>query len=571
MDAVVVEARRGLSLVWLIPLIALVAGGWVAYRAWSETGPTITITFPNAEGLEAGKTKIKFKNVEVGEVQSVWFTDDLQGVEVIAELGKGAEAYLTDKTRFWIEKPRITASEVAGLTTLLSGAYIGVDPVADGNPTRDFVALAAPPVVTAGEAGRHFILRATRRGSLNVGSPLYYRQIVVGQVVSVDLVEDGKFVDLRVFVAAPHDQLVRKNTRFWNASGLDVTIDASGIKIDTQSFVSVMMGGIAFDTVESLASQEPAAADELFTLYETRESIREISYVEKETFLLYFTGTVGGLTVGSPVELNGMKIGEVSDFRLEVDVDSADVRIPVLIQIERERVTLVGSGRDYDEIVKQLVANGLRAQLKTKNILTGQLAITMDFYPQAPPAEIVVDNGYRVFPTVPSTAEEIAGRVQTFMERLESVPVEQIGRDLNEIVAGLNDLVNDPEIKEIVSGTNRLINNPDINEIVHGTNRLVNDPAIGESIAALRELIVELQQFARTLNTDAGGQIATTLTEAERALQAASGLLQEDSALQTDVRRMLRDFSDTARSIQSLMDYLERHPEALLRGKGEGR
>ena len=268
----VVQTRKRFSIVWVVPVVAALIGGWLAYKALSEKGPTITITFESAEGLEAGKTKIKYKDVEIGQVESISLSEDLSHIMVTAELVREAKTWLSENTRFWVVRARVAAGEVSGLGTIFSGVYIAIDPGKGGKPARVFKGLEIPPIVTTDLPGRHFLLRAGRLGSLDIGSPVYFRQIKVGQVVAHNLEKDGRAVHIRIFIHAPHHQLVSKNTRFWNASGFDVSVDASGIKVNTESFVAIMIGGIAFDTPVNLGSGGPAKDGETFELYKSREA-----------------------------------------------------------------------------------------------------------------------------------------------------------------------------------------------------------------------------------------------------------------------------------------------------------
>ena len=253
----VVKTKRSFSIVWLVPLVALVIAGWLGFKALTEKGPTITITFETAEGLEAGKTKIKFKDVEMGQVDAILLSEDLSHVVLTANLVKGAEKYLSDKTRFWVVRARVAAGEVSGLGTLLAGAYIGMEPK-EGKPARAFKGLEVPPIITEGLPGRHFVLRASKLGSLDINAPIYYRQIKAGQVVAYEMEKDGQAILIKVFIHAPFDALVRENTRFWNASGLDVAMDASGIRINTESLLSIVSGGVAFETPANLEPGGPA-------------------------------------------------------------------------------------------------------------------------------------------------------------------------------------------------------------------------------------------------------------------------------------------------------------------------
>jgi paraquat-inducible protein B len=388
-----VHTRRQISIVWLVPIVAILIGGWLAYKGLSEKGPMVTISFESAEGLEAGKTKVRYKDVELGLVETVRFNVDLTRVLVKAEFVKEATPYLTENTKFWVVRPRVTASGVSGLGTLFSGAYIGMDPGKEGEPARRFKGLEIPPVVTTGMPGREFLLRANTLGSLDIGAPVYYRQIQVGQVIGYDLDKEGKSLKVKIFVNAPHDKLVQKNTRFWNASGFDLTLDASGLKLNTESMVSIMMGGIAFDTPTSLEAGGPAEPDQVFRLYETRNSIFERTYTEKKHYLLHFNESTRGLTVGAPVEFRGIKIGEVVDIIAQFNQETSTPQITVLIETEPQRWEVIGKAPagtedDSKDSMEILVAKGLRAQLKTGSLLTGQLFIDIDFHPDAPEAQI---------------------------------------------------------------------------------------------------------------------------------------------------------------------------------------
>ena len=450
--------KRRISIVWLVPLVALAIGGWLVYKAISEKGPTITITFKSAAGLEAGKTKIKYKDVELGQVDSIELGEDLSQVIVKAELVKQAKNFLSENTRFWVVRARVAAGGVSGLGTLFSGAYIGLDPGKPGKPATHFQGLEVPPVVTADLPGSHFVLRASSLGSLNIGDPVYFRRIEVGQVVSYKLDEDGQAVTIKVFVHDPHHKLVRKNTRFWNASGLDVAIGAEGIRVDTESFVTLMIGGIAFDTPANMEPGEPAEENDVFDLYKNRESISEKTYAQKNRWLLHFDGGVRGLKVGAPVELQGIQIGQVLDVNLEFDVDKEAFSIPVLIETEPDRIKATGKlpeGAEEQKIMDYLVAKGMRAQLKTGSLITGQLLVAIDMHPEAPPAKINWEGRYPELPTVPTAMEEITTSLTQLLKKLEKLPIEQIGSDLRDTVSGAKRLMNSAELQKSDHGIKR--------------------------------------------------------------------------------------------------------------------
>lgn len=527
-----IQTRRNFSIVWVVPIVALLIGGWLAYKAWSEKGPEITIAFDSADGLEANKTKIKFKDVEIGTVTAIDLKEDLSGVIVTAEMKKDASQYMTERTQFWVVRARVAAGEVTGLGTLFSGAYIGCNPSQDGKPNHHFIGLEKPPVVTAGMPGRHFVLDSKTLGSLDFGSPVYYRGIKVGQVVAYDFDIENDSVNIRVFIHAPYHEKVRQNTRFWNASGVDFTLSTEGVKIDTQSLVSILLGGVAFDLPEHLDPVKPAEEDRVFDLFPDYESIQARTYTFKRYYLMHFDQSVRGLAPGAPVELKGIKLGEVVDVKLEVNADDLSVRIAVLVMIEPERIdtvienqlaqpgdTKVADEAESRENIQKLVARGLRAQLKTGNLLTGQLFIELDFYPNAPPAKVETVSSYLVFPTVPAPLERIMQRVDHILSKLEKVHFEKIGKDAH------------------------------------------------EAIASMTLALEEIKVISGNVNRETLPRINTALDDLQGTLQGFEATLGEDSALNYNARTITDELAATLRSLRSLLSYLERDPQSLIFGK----
>ena len=538
----VVQRKKQLSIVWLVPIVAILIGGWLAYKGLSEKGPTITISFESAEGLEAGKTKVRHKDVEVGTVETIRFNADLSRILVTAELVKEAGPYLTENTRFWVVRPRVTASGVSGLGTLFSGAYIGMDPGREGEPARRFEGLEIPPVVTTGMSGHVFLLRAIVLGSLDIGSPVYYRQIQVGQVIGYELDEEGQSLSIKVFINAPHDKLVRKNTRFWNASGFDLKLDAEGLKLNTESLVSIMMGGIAFDTPTSLAAGGPAQEGHVFKLYETRASIFERTYTQKMHYILHFNESIRGLTVGAPVEFRGIKIGQVADIKSEFDMEKTSPRITVLIETEPQRWKVAGTALsrtadDAKKNISKLVAKGLRAQLKTGSLLTGQLFVDIDFHPDAPNAQVKYGEKFPELPTIPAPLQIITARVNDLLRKLETVPIEQIGKDLG--------------------------------DTLQNVKRLSSSKELLEAVQALNQTLQHARQLVQNLDSNVAPQIGSTLDQVQKTLVSVEGTLGKNSPLQHEMRQAFKELSAAARSIRILADYLERHPNALIYGKGK--
>jgi paraquat-inducible protein B len=535
-----VQTRRQISIVWLVPIVAILIGGWLAYKGLSEKGPVVTINFASAEGLEAGKTKVKYKDVEIGLVDTIRFSEDLSRVLATAQLVKETEPFLTENTRFWVVRPRVTASGVSGLGTLFSGAYIGMDPGKEGKPARDFKGLENPPIITTDIPGREFLLRATTLGSLDVGAPVYYRQIQVGQVIGYDLEEKGKSLKIKIFINAPHDKLVKKNTRFWNASGFDLKLDAGGLRLNTESLVSIMMGGIAFDTPTTLDTGGLAEAGEVFRLYETREAIFERTYTQKNYFVLHFNESVRGLSVGAPVEFRGIKIGHVIDIKPEYDPETLSPKITVLIETEPQRWgAAADNSADSKQRIQKLVDRGLRAQLKTGSLLTGQLFIEVDFHPNAPKAQIKYEGKFPEFPTIPAPLQIITARVNQLLSKLETVPIEQIGKDLGDTLQNVKHL---SESQELLG-----------------------------AVRALNETLQETRQLVQNFDSNVAPEISSTLEQAQKTLVSVEGTLGQDSPLQHEIRQAIVELGEAARSVRILVDYLERHPNALIYGKGKAK
>jgi paraquat-inducible protein B len=529
-----------ISIVWLVPLIAVLIGGWLVFKAFSEKGPEISITFKSAEGLEAGKTKIRYKDVELGQVSKIELTEDLSMVVVTAELVKQAESFLSVNTRFWVVRARVGVSGVSGLGTLFSGAYITLDPGEPGNTAHHFKGLENPPLVTTDLPGRHFLLKTESRGSLDIGAPVYYRKIQVGQVVAYDLAEDGQTIIFKVFINAPYHEYVYQNTRFWNASGIDFKMDTQGVQVDTESLVSILIGGIAFGIPHGAEPSPTAEGEAQFNLFKNQAEAKARTYLVKTKTVLYFDESVRGLDIGAPVEFWGIQMGQVLDVKLVFDNDKKDFRVRVLVETETERfyeAGFVGSDVDRQKMFADLLAKGFRAQLKTGNLLTGKQIVILDFFPDAEPATLTSEGGYPVFPTVPTPMAEISTKFMQILDKIDRLPIDQIGKDLR--------------------------------DTVHGAKQIAESPDILEAIRNLNATLAETRLLVSDLRTKVTPEINSVLEEARQSLANAEQILNADSPLQVKMNTALEEISGAARSLRLLMDYLERHPESLLRGKGQ--
>jgi paraquat-inducible protein B len=518
--------RWRVSLVWLVPAVAALIGGWLVVRAAWQRGPTVTITFATAEGLEPHRTVIKFKSVDIGIIKSIDLLDDRSGVLVTAELSRKAEKLLVDDARFWVVRPRVSLAGVSGIGTLLSGAHIGFDAGVSSESRRAFTGLETPPSTISDRQGTRFVLRAESVGSLDIGSPLYLRRLQVGQVTGVSLDPAGEAVKLEVFVDAPYDRHVRATTRFWNASGVDLTLNARGIKLDTQSMASVLMGGIALQTPDDAPAAALAASGSQFTLFASREAALRRPGGRANDFLVVFHGPVHGLTAGAPVELLGMDVGEVSEVNVDFDPGTLQPRTVVGLSLHADRLRVRGAAPDPGEaraLLDRLVGNGLRAQLRTENMLTGQRFVAFDLVPHAPPARVIWGATPVELPAADGAPDDVVATATRLMARLEKVPLEQMVR---------------------------------------------------EGTATAREMRGTLERTSKLLDR-LDGQVAPQMValmgQASKTLGSVEQTLSSEAPLQKDLRATLRDLGSAGYALRSLAEYLERHPESLLRGKKEDR
>jgi paraquat-inducible protein B len=546
-----VRKRRGISIVWLIPLVAALIAGFIGYRAITSQGPTITITFETAEGLQAGKTKVRYLDVDVGTVETVAIGADLKHIVVSASMVPGAAAYLREGTTFWIVKPRVGVGGVSGLSTLLSGAYIGLAP-GDGADARRFAGLEEPPQLSANVAGRRYTLRAPTLGSVSRGAPIYYRGIEVGQVLGYSLTPDARALDVTIFVEEPYHELVRTTSRFWNASGINLTTSAAGISLNVASLQALLVGGIEFDTLPSSAPSKIAEAGTQFELFASQSAIAQAQFTEKMPFLVHFDGSVRGLHPGAPVEFRGMKVGEVTEVRLELDERTQRVRIPVTLALEPQRFLgeqgtkeiRAGAEGDYP-VMHKLIADGMRAQLATGNLLTGELFVDLRLVPNAPPAELDTKGPLPVIPSVPNTLDQLQASATEILNKIASLP-------LNELVANLT-------------------------KTADGLQQIVNSPDVQQAMRSLTGSMAQLQQTLGRIDSDAGPLLASlkgtadaassTLRQAQTTLASTQRTIGPDSVLSDNLEGMMQELTRAARSIRVFADYLERHPEALIRGK----
>jgi paraquat-inducible protein B len=490
------EKSSVISAVWVIPIIAALIGAWLVFQSATEEKAEIEITFESASGLDAGKTIVKLRDIKIGAVTDIKFSNNLTNVVVTVELEGIEKESITDKTRFWVVKPRIGVEGVSGLDTLMSGAYIEMDPGKGGVPTTHFTGLEEPDIHLRGNPGTRYLLRATDLGSLSVSSPIKFRGIKVGEVTRYRLTDDHNHVDIEFFVKAPHDQYIKPDTRFWNISGVDVELNAEGFQLGMDSVTSLMVGGVAFFTSDDSEETAQAAEKTVFRLYETEKPEIEERLTFSAPAKLYFSNGVSGLSVGAPVEFKGLRLGTVTDIGVEMSTNNMDILTFATINLEPQRLPYDSGKEITDEerlrnvyhFFESMVDKGMRAQLTSGNILTGQALVAFDFFPTMKKGKVKYIDGVVVLPTAPESLAGILDKVEKIMARFEKMPLEEIGKNIEETTMSIKSLVH-------------------------------------------------------SLNAVEGGMVGVQIGEA------------------------IDELTRAARSMRSMADYLERHPEALLKGK----
>jgi paraquat-inducible protein B len=538
-----VSQKAGPSIVWLIPLVTLLVGGWLVARTLLDQAPTATLTFKTAAGIQAGKTAVKYKSVEIGIVDEIQFAEDFAHVELTVTFREGMEQFLRRNTRFWVVRPQFSLRGVSGLSTLLSGSYIEIDP-GPGSPQTHFVGLEEIPLITRDDAGTKITLITNDLGSLAGGSPIYYQGLLAGEVLGYELGSDAKSIYVHAFVRDPYDQLVRGNSRFWNVSGMDISLGADGFELKTASVQALMFGGLAFETPSTLEPANTNISNLIFTLYPNYDLIEQEAYTRKLQFVMYFNSSVRGLNPGAPLEFKGIQIGSVLDVKLEFNSEDTSFRIPVLVEIEPDRIIDRTANEDATaaNMLQTLVERGLRARLSTGSLLTGQLYVELNMYPGSE-AVYVGDNNtmHPELPTIPGAFEAMTESIQNFISKLETVDVEEMGNDILGILDGTNELLNKDQNEQAVTDLQGSMRS--LRQILQN----VESAGIDETIKSANTVLVNLNQ---------------TLTMLD-------GVLTPNSPLQYNIIQVTSELEETARALRALVEMLERQPQAIIFGREE--
>ena len=516
-DDVKLNKKSELSLIWFLPLIAILVSGWLIYKSFSEKGEVITISFPTAEGLDVDKTKIKYLDVEIGKVTTININNNLKTIVVTAQMNNSSSDYLKDNTQFWVVRPQVGLGGISGLGTLLSGAYIELKP-GFGEHKHDFIGLSNPPPLKANAEGKEFILETNNLGSMKTGTPINFHGISVGQVLSHELSAAADAIRLTIFISKPYDQFIRKNTRFWIDSGVDLSASADGFKVRTGPLISLLSGGIAFRASAEDGIEAIQPENTLYPLFDTYEASTQISYTNTLNYVMYFNGSVRGLTEGAPVQLRGYPVGKVLNVSLELDEKTTEIRIPVIVELQPERIKDVNPDIKIlpQEIISQLIEKGLRAQLQTGSLLTGQLLVDLDFHPKS---KITLNSSHSFYPEFPTTAsslDQFTHSANIIMDKIAKLPLENLTVEINKTLQGLQ----------------------------------------GTTAAA-----------TNTLNSVKGtmGTADKTLNTAQKALSN----FEAGATTHYQLEQLLQELTQAAGSVKQLTDYLAQHPESVIRGKTE--
>lgn len=513
----VIRKQRGPSLVWLIPLVTLLAGGWLIAKYIAERGPEITITFKTAEGI-AKKTPIKYKDVQIGTVKKIRFSEDFHHVVLTARMASTAEPFLRSGTKFWVVRPHLSLRGASGLNALLSGTYIEVDP-GDGEEQYEFIGLEEPPAVTSDIDGLRVTLIADSLGSLDIGSPVYFRGMPAGKILDFEPDDAGRRVRIHAFIRKPFDQWLKPSSHFWNISGIDASVGTDGFRLHSPSLITMMFGGIAFDSPDGGAAIAAGGTPPVYRLHAHREDISEEQFAGGVRYMTYFDSSVHGLSVGAPVEFQGIRIGRVSRIGLEFRNDGKDYRIPVELEIQPARLRDEAAAKGLTDALPRLIEQGLHAQLRTASLLTGRLYIALTMHPTPQNASRTLAQGDHVIPSLPGGLDQMQSSMQNILGRLDKV---------------------------------------------------LSAPAFDQSVRDLHASLKAFRHAIEQIDRHAGpvaGKLDDVLLRAREALERLNRVLDPASPVRYRFEQAEKDLSDMARAIRAFVEMLERHPDALLFGK----
>ncbi|KXV33797.1 paraquat-inducible protein B [Gluconobacter thailandicus] len=533
--------RTRFSLILLIPVLAILISGWLAWKHFATRGPEITITFDTADGLTPGQTQVKNKAVTLGTVQDITLSKDMRHVNVKIQMNANSAHILTDNTRFWVVRPRINGASITGLDTLISGAYIAIDPGAPSDHYQtEFRGLEAVPGVRSDQPGTTFWLVSPALGSLGQGAPVFFRDVPVGEVLGYTMPPGGEGpIVIQVFVKAPYDHYLRTDSRFWNVSGIQVGLGAGGLKVQMQSIQALFSGGVAFGLPDRRRDLEApvAPANSVFKLYSSPADADSARYHQRLRVATYIDTSVKGLAAGSQVSMFGLQVGSVTAVKLQISSPQDKPRVRVEMQIEPERMmpewreSQLAQTKEY---LAAFVANGMRASVQSASFLTGESMIGLQFVKNAPPLALTYEGDVAIMPSQPGGMDGIMESVSTITDKIAAMPLTQIGEHVNDLIA-------------------------------HADGRL-NSREVTQSLVALRNSLQHLDTLTKNANQHLPELLASlqgTMNNAQSLLGAYGG----DTDFHRSLQGMINQMTQMARSLRLLTDYLDHHPSALITGR----
>nr|WP_218061477.1 MlaD family protein [Ameyamaea chiangmaiensis] len=526
-----------------MPIIAVVIAGWLAWRGLVDRGPEISIIFDTADGLTSGQTQVKNKAVTLGTVDSIELTDDQRHVRVKVRMNASAAKSLTEHARFWVVRPRLNGASITGLDTLLSGAYIAFDAgAAGGRPTTQFVGLESPPGVRSDQPGRTYMLVTQSLGSIGQGAPVFFRDVIVGEVLGYTMPPGGEGpILVQIFVRSPYDQYLHTDTRFWNVSGVQVGFGAGGLKVQLKSIQALFSGGVAFGGTEhDHPTVGPVApSDAVFLLFDSESDADIAGYRRHLGVATYVDSSVKGLSAGAQVTMFGLQVGNVTSVKLEVDPASARSRVRIGMELQPERIEQLGtmSRDDLRGLMRAMVDNGMRASLDSVSLLTGESMISLNFVRHPKPAMVDVEGDDLVIPSQPGGMSGIMDSLSVVADKIAAMPLDKIGVHVNDLLAHAD----------------ARINSPDVTQALH---------SLRDSMRNLADITNSAKPAAAKL-PELEASLHKTLDSATTLLGTYGG----DTDFRHNLQEMVVELQGAARSIRFLTDLLNRHPSALIMGR----
>lgn len=527
--------------VWWLPLIALLIVLFLIVNHYTTKGPLVTLKLQSADGLEVGKTRVKYKDVNIGKVEKIQFDKNYKNVNASIRMDKDSEGLLKKNTRFWVVKPRIGVTQVSGLNTLLSGNHIAIDPDKNPNSTYryEFTALDVPPLVTQDKPGLKLTLLTAKANSLYPGTAVYYKGMQVGTVDRVYFSDDYLWVKADLFIAAPYNTLIKQNTRFWSASGISIGAGADGLAIDMESVETLIAGGIAFETPVSLQKDYPVESGTEFILYDNKSLAFEQNYGKKHHYVTYFESSIKGLEPGAPVMIQGINIGKVKDIQLIFDEQTGKTHIPVLFEIYESRLGLSNKRPVINAVItERLIKQGLRTQLETGNLLTGSKFISLTMLEETSPksTKLNIDpvTGFPILPSAPQSFDAITSGISHLINKVNQLPLEEITENINQLLASTNSKIDSVEITPIIQALDELLK--------HGQGLSKN------ADKSLKNLNFAISKLVKVTEKTLAGYSA-------------------DAPLYYNLNQTLHRLNDTLTSIKAVTDMIDRKPNALIFGE----